>query len=764
MRHRRGYLCRSGALALIFPALASVAGAQVSIRATVNKDRVSPGEQITLTISVSGSGADLPRPSLPPLNDFQVYSAGNTQSLSIVNGAARSSTEYIYLLSPKSAGRKTIGPVVLRYRGQEYRTAPIPIEVSAGGAGAPAPGRREPAAPAARPPSAQGGEDVFLVATVDKPKPYVNEQVTLSVRFYTAVNLLGNPQYSPPELSGFISEDLPPERHGERVVNGRRYYFSEIRTALFPLRPGRSSIGSAKVRCQVGIQAARDPFSPDFFNKFFSKQAQAGGGVPKVLQSHPITVEARPLPAQGKPSNFSGAVGEFRVSASLGRSSARVGDAVTLSIAVEGAGNLKSIGTPTLPPLPSFRSYDTAAAFNPSKKGDVIGGTAIFRTVIVPRVSGNLEIPSISFAYFDPVGAFYKTLRTALLSLQVSPAISGKKPKGAPAPVKKWKEIGLGAAAFLALILALSLARRKGVPKASQTPSASPVPPSAVAQATRTVVDNGSDGGVSDGLINGKYKLLRLIGEGGMGKVYEARDHQLDRLVAVKVLREEIGLDPREKKRFLDEARISAALHHPFIVDIYEIAQELRDGRERICLVFEHVDGATLSQALAKTGRLRPEEVGPLLKDACEALAFAHQNRVIHRDLKPSNIMWTRQGHAKVMDFGIARQMKDAMTRTGTRMDSSGTMAYMAPEQHLGRYDARSDIFALGATVYELLAGETPFPGPDFILQKRELAFRPLLELAPGTPKELAEAVERCLKPDPQDRFQSAQEFARAIG
>ncbi len=410
------------------------AEAQITINASVNSDRIAPGEQFTLTISVSGSGSDLPHPRLPALGDFEVYSAGNTQSLSIVNGAARSNIEYIYLLSPRFTGRKTIGPVSVVYRGKEYRTPPIQVDVTGDASQSPRASRgarRMAPNPGTGAGPNQGGPDVFLDASIDKPRPYVNEQVTLSVRFFTAVNLLGNPQYSPPELSGFISEDLPPERHGERVVNGRRYYFSEIKTALFPLRPGRASIGPAKVGCQVESQAAWDPFSPDFFNKFFS---QAGGGVPKVLQSRPITVEARPLPAQGKPSDFSGAVGRFRLAASLDRSSARVGDAVTLAVKVEGEGNIKSIAAPTLPPLPSFRSYDTVSSFNTSKTGDVVGGAAVFKTLIVPRAPGNLEVPPVTFSYFDPKSGSYRTLRTTALPLKVAPAPAGEASKASPSP------------------------------------------------------------------------------------------------------------------------------------------------------------------------------------------------------------------------------------------------------------------------------------------------------------------------------------------
>ena len=415
-------------------AVAARAEDSIAINASVNSDRIAPGEQFTLTISVSGSAPALPQPHLPALGDFEVYNAGNTQSLSIVNGAARSNIEYIYLLSPRFTGRKTIGPVSIVYHGKEYRTPPIQVEVTGAASQAPRASRgarQDPSGPGAGATPNRSGPDVFLDAVVDKPRPYVNEQITLSVRFFTAVNLLGNPQYSPPELSGFISEDLPPERHGERVINGRRYYFSEIRTALFPLRPDRASIGPAKVGCQMEHQAAWDPFSPDFFNKFFS---QAGGGVPKVLQSRPLTVEARPLPASGKPSDFSGAVGRFRLTASLDRSSARVGDAVTIEVKVEGEGNLKSIAAPALPPLPSFRSYDTVSSFNTTKKGDVIGGSAVFKTLIVPRVSGNLEVPPILFSYFDPKSGSYQTLRTTALPLKVAPTPAGEAAKGPPIP------------------------------------------------------------------------------------------------------------------------------------------------------------------------------------------------------------------------------------------------------------------------------------------------------------------------------------------
>ena len=159
------------------------------------------------------------------------------------------------------------------------------------------------------------------------------------------------------------------------------------------------------------------------------------------------------------------------------------------------------------------------------------------------------------------------------------------------------------------------------------------------------------------------------------------------------------------------------------------------------------------------------EKAKPVLKCICEALAYAHSCKVVHRDIKPSNIMLTKHGYAKVMDFGVARQIKDTAERLSkTKLDTSGTLAYMAPEQERGRSDLRADIFALGATVYELLGGEQPFTGPNFYIQKEKQDFKPLADLEPSVPPELSRAVERCMSFKAEDRFQSVAEFAKAIG
>jgi serine/threonine-protein kinase len=263
---------------------------------------------------------------------------------------------------------------------------------------------------------------------------------------------------------------------------------------------------------------------------------------------------------------------------------------------------------------------------------------------------------------------------------------------------------------------------------------------------------------IRETMVGRKYELDHRIGEGGMGLVFAGRDLELGRFVAIKKMRPELKLNARDKKRFMQEATLSAALHHPCIVEIYDIAEQ----NGEVYLIFEFVDGQTMDKRLDE-GPMTAAELKPFLKYVCQALQFAHSKKVVHRDLKPSNIMLTRQGFAKVVDFGIAREIKDAASRL-TNMDTSGTLAYMAPEQELGRFDARSDIYSLGATLYEALCAQHPFPGPNYLLQKEKHSFTPLAEAAPEAPREFRDAIERCLRYDPKDRYQSVAEFARDAG
>jgi len=207
------------------------------------------------------------------------------------------------------------------------------------------------------------------------------------------------------------------------------------------------------------------------------------------------------------------------------------------------------------------------------------------------------------------------------------------------------------------------------------------------------------------------YRILEKIGQGGMGEVYLAQDTSLDRKVALKFLPEELEQDPTTRKRFLREAKSAAALDHPYVCQIHEVGEV--EGKSFISM--EYVQGTTLKEKLTE-GPLPVNEALKKAAEIAEALEEAHKQGIVHRDLKPANIMLTLQGHVKVMDFGLAKQVTPvegqeqeittALTQQGSTL---GTVPYMSPEQVRGQeVDTRSDIFSFGVVLYEMLTGVNP--------------------------------------------------------
>jgi serine/threonine-protein kinase len=254
------------------------------------------------------------------------------------------------------------------------------------------------------------------------------------------------------------------------------------------------------------------------------------------------------------------------------------------------------------------------------------------------------------------------------------------------------------------------------------------------------------------------YEVRKKIGSGGMGLVFEGVQITRGRRVAIKQMRAEIKEGERERAAFLKEAEIISHLTHPNIVAFHEVVQEGGD----IYLVFDFVDGKTLAQILEERKKLPLAEVQRIFSQVCSAVSCAHRGRVLHRDLKPSNIMIDGEGLVKVMDFGIAREAKDTITRL-TRADASGTPAYMAPEQHLGSCGKPSDIYALGVCLYETLTGHLPFPGPDFLAQKERMKYQPPQFLSPNLPKETELLFSATLALNPDHRVADAEELIGSL-
>ena len=263
------------------------------------------------------------------------------------------------------------------------------------------------------------------------------------------------------------------------------------------------------------------------------------------------------------------------------------------------------------------------------------------------------------------------------------------------------------------------------------------------------------------GALTGRYRFEREVGRGGMATVYLAHDLKHRRPVAVKVLHPHLAANVGAD-RFLREIEIAAGLNHPHILTLIDSGSA--DGL--LYYVMPFVEGESLRGRLARAGRLPVGEAVELTRKVAGALAYAHSRGVVHRDVKPENVM-LHEGEAMVTDFGIAKALSGTETLTQTGM-SLGTPAYMSPEQASGEHeiDGRSDIYSLGCMLYEMLAGEPPFPGPTaqaIIVRRFTESARPVRALRPEVPEEVERALLRALARDPGERFALAGEFAQAL-
>ncbi|MFC8585718.1 MULTISPECIES: protein kinase domain-containing protein [unclassified Streptomyces] len=289
--------------------------------------------------------------------------------------------------------------------------------------------------------------------------------------------------------------------------------------------------------------------------------------------------------------------------------------------------------------------------------------------------------------------------------------------------------------------------------------------------------ESGAGGGVPDssaeswgvgGVVgDGRYRLTHRLGRGGMAEVFAAEDVRLGRTVAVKLLRADLAEDPVSKARFTREAQSVAGLNHHAIVAVYDSGEDLVAGRPVPYIVMELVEGRTIRDLLLSAEAPGPEQALIIVSGVLEALAYSHQHGIVHRDIKPANVIITHSGAVKVMDFGIARALHGAqstMTQTGMVM---GTPQYLSPEQALGKaVDHRSDLYATGCLLYELLSLRPPFTGEtplSVVYQHVQDVPVPPSDVTGSVPPELDGLVMRSLAKDPDDRFQSAEEMRGLI-
>src|SRR3989449_4049527 len=280
---------------------------------------------------------------------------------------------------------------------------------------------------------------------------------------------------------------------------------------------------------------------------------------------------------------------------------------------------------------------------------------------------------------------------------------------------------------------------------------------------------------LSPGASLSHYRIVSKLGAGGMGEVYLAHDTKLDRRIALKILPAELAANQDRMRRFTQEAKSAAALNHPNIATIHEIGES--NGVNFIAMEF--IDGATLREKIHQE-QTDLRKLLRYLQRVAEGLAKAHAAGIVHRDLKPDNIMITRDGHAKILDFGLAKLIEQPPMSDGDSSEVAtavmpqhsspgavmGTVGYMSPEQAQGKtkeIDHRSDIFSFGCILFEAVTGKKPFEGESVIKSLHMVVYEPaplIADFNPSAPAELQRIVRRCLAKDPDDRYQTIKDVA----
>ena len=416
--HGRRRLAGFG-LALLLLAAVPAARAAIVCEARVNRASVPAGGELVLTVTTEGDAGWSVDFKLPELPGVRVYTGGTNQSMSMVNGQTRSSVARTWYLRVEQEGVLDIGPVLVQAKGESCSTEPLRVTVTAPQANAPPPadtGNRTAAPPQAAAPDEPGtvGGDIFVTLDVDKPEPWLGEQVILTFRYWRRVQPWNNPSYTPPRTEGFWREDLGPERALREVRGGRVYSVTEIRYALFPTRAG-----------QLVIEPAELTFPEDVFDRFFNSRRRSQG--PRVLRTERLVVDVRPLPVPAAP-GFGGLVANrLQLTAQVTPDTVAAGEPIELKLALEADGFLKGFAGLEVKPAEGARMHDAAESFVTGLHEDRLQGRLGVEKVLVPEREGELVIPATSLTWFDAGAGRYVTSSVPVHRVQVT---RGRLPAG----------------------------------------------------------------------------------------------------------------------------------------------------------------------------------------------------------------------------------------------------------------------------------------------------------------------------------------------
>lgn len=401
----------------------------LTFKAEVDKTRMAFEDVLVLSFIISGDNmvTDL-RPELPDLNkDFDVLRGPNqSSSISIINGRYTSSITYQYVVSPKRTGTLEIGAATLKYEGETYTTDPISLEVVKGTA----PVQTPQGSPQQGAPQQVEQPEVFLRAEVDKDTAYIGQQITVSFYLYTQLNISGYTISQQPQFTGFWVEELQipdPPKLQYVTLNGQQYGAALMKkAAVFPTASGEVTIDplvmTLAVRTRGRTSRSNDPFGRLFDDPFFRGTQEI------IRKTQPLELEILPLPEADQPATFNGDVGAFSMSVTTSSQNVTRDEPITLTVKIQGTGNIKTIKEPVITLPETFKRYDTQISENLFSLQEPLQGEKIFETVIIPSQDGEFQIEPVQFSYFDPQRRTYQTLRSEPIDLVVLPKAQEEAP------------------------------------------------------------------------------------------------------------------------------------------------------------------------------------------------------------------------------------------------------------------------------------------------------------------------------------------------
>ena len=388
-----------------------------SFVATVDNNKVAENDRFQLEFTFEGKNLNgLKNFNPPSLKDFRVLSGPNqSTSMQIINGVSSSSLTLSYILMPNTTGSFTIGSASILSEGQTYTTSPIKITVVKGSQ------KPKDENNSSGVSNQEIAENLFIRASIDKNKVYQGEQVTITYKLYTRLNIAAQMSVDKlPQYQGFWAEELETARNisfGNEVIDGKQYKVGLLkRVALFPSQSGKLEVTPFELTIPIQIQKKKNPNNvwDDFFGDPFGRSEI----VEYPAKSNTLKVDVIPLPDNNKPTSFRGAVGNFNFSASIDKQKTKTNEPITLKFDISGTGNLKLLELPSFELPNGFEKYDPKTDEQINRSGK-ISGTKKAEYLLIPRIAGAREIPAIEFSYFDPETKSYKTIRSKSFNVEI---------------------------------------------------------------------------------------------------------------------------------------------------------------------------------------------------------------------------------------------------------------------------------------------------------------------------------------------------------